>query len=59
LDLEPWLKLIPGPAVHPDLAALPALALPDQHGTTRAVKIRFRKIQRLADSEPGAPPWVV
>jgi hypothetical protein len=53
--LEPWLQLIPGPAVHPDLAALPALASPDQHGTARAVKIRFGKIQRLADPQPGAP----
>jgi hypothetical protein len=50
-DFEPWLQLIPGPAVHPDLAALPALASPNQHGAARAVKVRFGEIQRLADPE--------
>jgi hypothetical protein len=54
-DLEPWLQLIPGPAVHPDLAALPALAPPNQHRTAQTVEIRFGKVECLADPEPGAP----
>lgn len=54
-DLEPWLQLIPGPAIHPDLAALAALPASYQDGAAQAVKIRLGKIQRLADPKPGAP----
>ncbi len=54
-DLEPWLQLIPGPAVHSDLAALPALASSYQDGTAQTVKIGFGKIQCLPDPQPGAP----
>jgi hypothetical protein len=54
-DLEPLLQLIPGPAVHPDLSAFPDFASPNQHGTARAVKIGFGKIECLADPQPGAP----
>jgi len=45
--------VIPGPAVHPDLAAFPALASSDQHGTARAVKVGFGEIQCLAVPEPA------
>jgi hypothetical protein len=54
-SLEPWLQLIPSPAVHPDLAAFAALPVPDEHGAAWAVKVRFGKVECLADPEPGAP----
>ena len=36
-DLEPRVELLPGPAVHPDLATLAAFATPDEHRAARAI----------------------
>jgi hypothetical protein len=36
-DLEPWLELLPRPAVHAGLASFAALAAPDEYGATGTV----------------------
>ena len=48
--LKPWIQLLPGPAVHSDLAALAALAASDQDAAVLAVEIRLGKIERLTDA---------
>jgi hypothetical protein len=30
-DLEPWIELLPSPAIHSDLASLAAFPAPDEH----------------------------
>jgi hypothetical protein len=54
-ELEPRVELLPRPAVHPDLASLPAFAPADEHGAARTVEISLRKRERFADPESGAP----
>jgi hypothetical protein len=54
-DLEPRLQLIPGPVIHPDLAAPAALTAADEDGTSRSVEVTLGKVERLADPETGAP----
>jgi hypothetical protein len=53
--VEPRLELLPGPAVHADLAPLAALAVADQDASGRAVEVTFGEGDRLADSQAGAP----
>jgi hypothetical protein len=45
----------PSPAVHPDLAALVALAVADKQRTAIGVPIGLVERERLADSKPSAP----
>jgi hypothetical protein len=47
--------LLPGPAVHPDLAALAALPAADQDRAAREVKIALGQAERFADAQPRAP----
>jgi hypothetical protein len=54
-DLEPWLELLPRPAIHPDLPSLATLPTPDEHGAAIAVKIALLKGERFADSQSCAP----
>src|SRR5947209_6505695 len=52
--LEPRIKLLPRPAVHPDLPPT-TLSSTDEHGTALAVKIGLSQRQRLADPQSGTP----
>jgi hypothetical protein len=52
---EPWDELLPGPAIHSDLAPLAAFPAPDEDGTARLIEIGLNQRQRLADPETGAP----
>jgi hypothetical protein len=54
-ELEPRVKLLPGPAVHADLASLAALAVADHDGAARAVKVGLGKRERFADPQASAP----
>jgi hypothetical protein len=45
-DLEPRIELLPSPTIHSDLAALAALATPDEYGATRSVQIALLQRQR-------------
>nr|WP_249019304.1 hypothetical protein [Conexibacter sp. S30A1] len=56
-QLDPWLELVPRPAVHPDLPALAALALTHEDRPTDGVKVCFGERERLADSQAGAPQY--
>jgi hypothetical protein len=44
---KPGVELLPRPAVHPDLAPLPALAVAHEHRAPRAVEIGLRKRKRF------------
>lgn len=48
-DLEPWLDLFPGPAVHSYLASLAALTTSDEYGAAVSVKVALLKGECLAD----------
>jgi hypothetical protein len=54
-ELEPGVRLLPGPAVHPDLSPTTALSRTDQNGAAVAVKIGLSQGKRLADPQPGTP----
>ncbi|MDQ6840899.1 MAG: hypothetical protein M3025_00540 [Actinomycetota bacterium] len=54
-DLEPGVELLPGPAVHPDLASLAAFPAPNEHGGAAAVQVALLESERFADAQPGAP----
>ncbi len=54
-DLEPRLKSIPGPVIHPDLAVPAALAAADEDSASRPVEVGLGEVKRLADPQPGAP----
>jgi hypothetical protein len=54
-DLEPRLQLRPVPAVHANLAALAALATPNEDRAASAVEIGLGEVERFADPQPGAP----
>jgi hypothetical protein len=47
--------LLPGPAVHPDLAALAALSAAHQDCAARRLKIALGQGERFADAQPRAP----
>jgi hypothetical protein len=53
-NLEPRLKPLPRPAVHPDLASLAALPPPNEYSAARAIEIALMQRQRLADPQAGA-----
>jgi hypothetical protein len=54
-DLEPRLKLLPAPAVHPDLAATAALASAHNDGAATWIQIGLGKRKCLADPQSGSP----
>src|ERR1700759_2770137 len=54
-QLQPWVELLPCPAVHPDLAALTALAVSDQDRTATYVKVTLGERECFADPQSGAP----
>jgi hypothetical protein len=45
----------PRPTVHPDLAALIALAVANEQSTSVGIEVRFVERECLADPQPGAP----
>jgi hypothetical protein len=51
-DLEPWVELLPAPAVHADLAALAALAAAHQDRPAGTVKVALGERERFADPQP-------
>jgi hypothetical protein len=53
--LEPAVQVLKPPIVHPDLATLVALPVPDQHRPARRVDIRLAQRQRLGDPQSCAP----
>ncbi|MGB9183506.1 MAG: hypothetical protein WCB67_05525 [Solirubrobacteraceae bacterium] len=48
-NLEPRIELLPSPTIHSDLAALAALATPDEYGAARSVQVALLQRQRFAD----------
>jgi hypothetical protein len=54
-DLEPWVELLPGPTIHPDLAPLAAFPSPDKHSAASAVEIALLKGERFANPQTRAP----
>jgi hypothetical protein len=54
-NLEPRLQSIPGPVIHPDLAAPAALAAADEDGASGSVEVALGEVKRLADSQTGTP----
>ena len=53
--LQPGLKLLPRPVVHPDLAAPAALATPHQQRPAARVQVGLGERERLADPQAGPP----
>ena len=53
--VEPRLELFPGPVVHADLAAAPALAAADEHRAAARVEVGLGERERFVDAQPGAP----
>jgi hypothetical protein len=54
-DLEPWVELLPCPAVHSDLTSLAALPAPDEHSAPAAVKVALLQGHGFADTQARAP----
>ncbi len=54
-QLDPWLQLLPCPAVHPDLTAFPAFALAHEDRTANRIKVGLGERERFADPKSGAP----
>jgi hypothetical protein len=54
-NLEPRLKPLPRPAVHPDLATLSTLPAANEHRAPRAIEIALMQRQRFADPQASAP----
>jgi hypothetical protein len=53
--LEPRLKLLPGPSIHPDLSALAALPTAHEHSAAGSIEITLQKRERFANPETSAP----
>src|SRR5579875_1045742 len=54
-DLDPWLELLPCPAVHPVLASLATLPMAHEDGATAAIQIAFLNGERFADPQSSTP----
>ncbi len=54
-QIDPWLELVPGPTIHPDLAAFAAFAVPHKNRPAPGIEICFREGERFADSQAGTP----
>jgi hypothetical protein len=50
-NLKPWVDLLPGPAIHPDLSPFAALSAPDEDGIAGRVQIALLEGECLADPE--------
>jgi hypothetical protein len=49
------LELLPGPLIHPDLAATATLAAPHEQRAAPAIEVALVEQQGLVDAQPGAP----
>ena len=54
-DVQPLLQLLPGPAVHADLAAATALPAADEDRAAAGVEVSLGERERFVDAQPGAP----
>jgi hypothetical protein len=54
-DVQPLLKLLPGPVVHADFAAAVTLAAADKDCAAAGVEVSLGERERLVDAQPGAP----
>src|SRR5450755_1225284 len=54
-ECEPGIEMVPGPAVHPDLAPPSALPGANEDGAALSVKVGLGQRERFADPQPGAP----
>jgi hypothetical protein len=54
-QLQPRRQLLPGPSVHPDLAAFAAFAVPNQDRASVGVEVALVQGERFADPQAGAP----
>ena len=53
--VKPGLELLPGPLVHPDLAAMAALAAPHEQRPAASVQVALVERQGLVNAQSGAP----
>ena len=53
--VEPRFEFLPAPVVHTHLAASPALAATNEHGTAAAIEVCLTQRKRLVDAKTGAP----
>jgi len=53
--LSPWLYVLPCPLVHPDLAALAALAVTHEDRASPGLEIGLGERQRLVDPQSSPP----
>lgn len=58
-DGDPGIALVPCPAVHPDLAPLPAFAAANEDGAAGSVKVALLQRECLADPQPSPPELYV
>jgi hypothetical protein len=54
-ELEPRLDVLPGPIVHSDLTAAPALTAAHEHRATPPVEVGFAQRERFVDAQSRAP----
>ncbi len=54
-QLDPWLQLLPRPAIHSDLAAFAAFALAHQDRAATWIKVSLGERERLTDPQTGTP----
>jgi hypothetical protein len=54
-EVQPLLKLFPGPVVHADFAAAAALAAADEDRAAAGVEVSLGERECLVDAQPGAP----
>lgn len=53
-ELQPGIKLLPSPIVHPNLAALATLAVADEHRSEPGLEVSLGERQGLADPKTGS-----
>ena len=54
-EVQPLLKLFPGPVVHTDFAAAAALAAADEDRAAAGVEVSLGERERFVDAQPGSP----
>jgi hypothetical protein len=52
-ELQPGIKLLPSPIVHPNLAALATLPMADEHRSAPGLEVSLGERQSLADPKTG------
>jgi hypothetical protein len=50
--VKPGLELFPAPRVHPDLAAAPSLAAPDQQRAATLIEVGLGERERFLNAQP-------